>query len=92
MFPYLFSRTELKGRGILPAGRTRWLRKSPWNIWYILCLQDGVQPNSEKQKLKRKFYSKQSLKTTPGLDVVGLVSDSPILDAPVLSLKGNYHF
>lgn len=47
---------------------------------------------AEKQKLKRKFYSKQSLKTTPGLDVVGLVSDSPVLDAPVLSLKGNYHF
>lgn len=35
----------------------------------ILWLWDGVQLNSEKQTLERKFYSKQSLEMTPGLQM-----------------------
>jgi hypothetical protein len=35
----------------------------------VLCLWDGVQPNSEKQKLKLKFYSKENLKMALGLEM-----------------------
>lgn len=35
----------------------------------VLCVRDGAQPHPEKQKLKCKFYSKQSLRMTLGLDM-----------------------